>query len=664
MDPYYHQQQGVGGGGGGGSYYQQESAQQQQQYYVQPQKQQYQQQQQQYYAEPQPQYTTQPSYQRHTDYDNSNSYNTYQHHHQQQRDGNDYDDNDDDDDGYGGGRRREKFHRERDNYSGGRDRVRSREAETYNDSNRHNVSEQRRQDYDDDYHSVKRQRTVTATTELVTPSTVSEFDRFDGLLPFKVWRDTYFPNINPDFAAIKYQEYKYDYGKRQLASFFELHKSEDWFLEKYHPERRNIRDKKLQEYAAEACEEFMTDFKEGKFANLDLNIESIREDTPDAPSKVLFIKSIAPFITRSQIEEKLQNVEGFLNLEMTDPNPQKKFHRLGWIHFDPKVDIEATLKSLEPFKIDSFDFHLALNKPPEILRVSGFAASPDRMKVDLEQIIQLAKLIAKERNVPLPNDIFPDINSETLDASEIKKWLDLYIVFLREVHLFDYYTVTECTSKESFVRRCGIGNPYRQTYVPPQNYDTFRLWASNLDSKVNTRLKKVIDLEICEKWGRHNIESNIERWKDQSTIKLEESKYRCNLCGKLFKGAEFVFKHLTAKHIDEQNKVADQSEFFNNYLEDPNHLTTVPQSMNEPQNVNTPAAPVLLPSPGVTIAYTRAPRTREPIQYDDRGRVGYSRHVRRNVPTSHPPSFQDPRTVKLYSDLDSRPQENISLDYG
>jgi hypothetical protein len=35
---------------------------------------------------------------------------------------------------------------------------------------------------------------------------------------------------------------------------------------------------------------------------------------------------------------------------------------------------------------------------------------------------------------------------------------------------------------------------------------------------------------------------------DRHVIKTDENKYRCGVCQKLFRGAEFVHKHLNKKH--------------------------------------------------------------------------------------------------------------------
>ncbi len=55
--------------------------------------------------------------------------------------------------------------------------------------------------------------------------------------------DSHRGELNETAAVRAYSSYKLDYRKRALADYFEQHKEEEWFLEKYHPilvDRREI----------------------------------------------------------------------------------------------------------------------------------------------------------------------------------------------------------------------------------------------------------------------------------------------------------------------------------------------------------------------------------------------------------------------------------------
>jgi len=68
----------------------------------------------------------------------------------------------------------------------------------------------------------------------------------------------------------------------------------------------------------------------------------------------------------------------------------------------------------------------------------------------------------------------------------------------------------------------------------------------------------------------------VEQYYDQQIIQREECKFECVICGKLFKGKEFVVKHIHNKHFNEFQSVnerlrkrAREEAMFINYTLDP-----------------------------------------------------------------------------------------------
>jgi hypothetical protein len=110
-----------------------------------------------------------------------------------------------------------------------------------------------------------------------------------------------------------------------------------------------------------------------------------------------------------------ERVEGFKYLALSEPNPQKKFHRLGWIVFTEETDMDEAFKQLNEqkvrfifirsgiqyclltactrFQIDDFIFYLARHKShsgPVRNRVAPeTATTPERLKKDLERVEEL-----------------------------------------------------------------------------------------------------------------------------------------------------------------------------------------------------------------------------------------------------------------------------------
>ena len=178
-----------------------------------------------------------------------------------------------------------------------------------------------------------------------------------------------------------YDAYKEELQAKMAATFVKQHKDEQWFRERYVPEVRETFRKELNEIRRAAYTQWEQDFESGSFDEFSLegipksesngaggviekeegeatatnevlgvgdlvpasNVE-IREETLLQPT--LLIKTIAPSVSRENLEafcrEHLGDGEGgFKWLSLSDPNPSKRYHRIGWIMLHPSAEGNA-----------------------------------------------------------------------------------------------------------------------------------------------------------------------------------------------------------------------------------------------------------------------------------------------------------------------------------
>jgi hypothetical protein len=183
------------------------------------------------------------------------------------------------------------------------------------------------------------------------------------------------------------------------------------------------------------------------------------------------------------MKKMCSKVDGFDYLALSEPGPNKKFHRIGWIHFTENTDMKKTFQLLDNQKIDDFTFHLAMNrKNTPQTRVPRIAPditnTTERLQKDYEQAKQLAVAleavfdqhvdgleVIEKRSQELidqhaaeegeSDDKMEDGEEEnTNEIWNLKKKLDLIIVYLRHVHMFCYYCGLECDSIEELNRKC------------------------------------------------------------------------------------------------------------------------------------------------------------------------------------------------------------------
>lgn len=66
---------------------------------------------------------------------------------------------------------------------------------------------------------------------------------------------------------------------------------------------------------------------------------------------VLFIRTIAPSIGRADLLELFRATEGFVRLHLSEPNRNRNWHRLGWVHYtDPEHGRQA-LQKMNGYKV-------------------------------------------------------------------------------------------------------------------------------------------------------------------------------------------------------------------------------------------------------------------------------------------------------------------------
>ncbi|GAM17977.1 hypothetical protein SAMD00019534_011520 [Acytostelium subglobosum LB1] len=344
----------------------------------------------------------------------------------------------------------------------------------------------------------------------------------------------------------------------------------------------------------------------------------------------LFIKAISPTCTKEELLEVLNKVgtesepNVVVKLTLSEPMKYKMFYRLGWVTFKSSEYSLRALKELNGTKMRDFDLLLTINKQVQDtqkkFRISPkIASSEQRISIDLAQAINMAKHLDQDREI-VDNPLLSDERYESLP--EIER-LDKMIHYLRHVHLFCYYCSEEYNDVDEIERKCGSVHLRRlpsssddstttstkpastmsvgeddaneqnnndqsndQMDIDSKVSDSDQVWVTNLDNNIKAKITKILNHEqyTCQQAAEKSAEEFI----DINTFKIEEEKYRCSLCAKLFKGAEYVKKHINLKHPEELKKDSEEKgnaeQFFLNYFSDPRRLTQPSQQQLLYQN--------------------------------------------------------------------------------
>lgn len=275
-----------------------------------------------------------------------------------------------------------------------------------------------------------------------------------------------------------YDSYKENLQKQQAQSFVRQHKHEDWFRERYVPEVHQPFRERLMDFRKGLFEQWEQDLSGGTFDEftlegiyksesnglggilekeegetsaaaevlgvgdlLPLRGGDIRDQVAQLPT--LLIKTIGPTVTREKLEafakEHLGEDEGgFKHLSLSDPNPLKRCHRMGWIILNPEPSREEEMpdtrpeeaaeeegengdakpekssnllttsergldkvngKTIEDSERGNFTVHCALHRPPDAPRKKALwdlFSAPERIQRDLDLATRLVRKLDNE----------------------------------------------------------------------------------------------------------------------------------------------------------------------------------------------------------------------------------------------------------------------------
>ncbi|KAK9473248.1 uncharacterized protein V1510DRAFT_363706 [Dipodascopsis tothii] len=408
----------------------------------------------------------------------------------------------------------------------------------------------------------------------------------------------------------RYEDYKWDLYARLARGFVVQHMNEEWFKEKYDPETMARYRATIVEYKKKSFHEFWTDFEHGALDEFSMDFNT------GAPSKkkVLHIKTIAPIISRAQLEALARDIPGFEFISLSDPNPMKKFHRIGWVILAADGDLAAGVERLEAQKIHDeqlgdFVMHVGVHnmqKPARRKLLYDVFSSPESIQKDLELTYEVAlkferefgdaamtgavdrvreraralatraveQTIASEEAEDADQDeegmVAEDTTETRLSAAVARKQLDLTVEYLRRAFSFCYYCVCCSDSYYELTKKCVAGHLRRPARADSAKPDArMQNWVRSWSERLNLLLHP--EAANLGRLGGQRVEDTVQNAVAGHVKQEDEGKFRCKVgtCTKLFKGEEFVRKHIEKRHKDWLDRLVHEARLVNNYVLDP-----------------------------------------------------------------------------------------------
>ncbi|XP_043853939.1 serrate RNA effector molecule homolog [Dromiciops gliroides] len=359
----------------------------------------------------------------------------------------------------------------------------------------------------------------------------------------------------------------------------------------------------------------------------------------------LFMPNIAPNIPRTEIISLCKKHPGFMRVALSEPQPEKRFFRRGWVTFDPSVNIKEICWNLHNIKLRECELSPCLNLDltRRVYNVNGITQHKQIVRNDIKLAAKLIHTLdnrtqlwgAESGTPPLPTSLpsqnpilnITDYLIEEVSAEEeellensggvppekppkeanpaeitverdekLLKVLDKLLLYLRIVHSLDYYNTREYPNEDEMPHRCAI--IHVRGPVPPNRISRGEVveWQKTFEEKLTPLLSvpESLSEEEAQNLGRKDPEQEVERFVISNTQRLRKGVWLCPLSGKKFKGPEFVRKHIFNKHAEKIEEVKKEVAFFNNFLTDAKR-----PSLPEVKPAR-PAQPAQILPPGLT----------------------------------------------------------------
>jgi len=495
-------------------------------------------------------------------------------------------------------------------------------------------------------------------------------------------------SINKDEVQSAYDKYKDELNGRLAKLFVTAHKNDEWFKERYMPREREVTKAKIVEFRRGQWQKWKTQLDSGSFDDVDREsqipsgirienggaddvVEDVNRGVDDGGLKpVLLIKTISPTVSRVQLEElAASNLPDFHFVSLSDPNPLKKFHRIGFILLKPQDANDATS---EPTSVDEdtvdllngksihddthgdFVCHVGIHNGPTNPKakklLNEYMSIPQNLKKEAELVEKCIKKLESELAdaTDMPEydgwELIKDkveswgaaerVKRETseeegeegadseVELKILKKKIDIGVEYLRRAFNFCMYCVSSSDSIHELTRKCPGGHIRRPTPSPDFTADQRTInwtknWHDKLELFVNPPMPDHNDYaERLKKIGGRPVKEAI----DEETMKFvkqeDEGKFRCKVagCTKLFKAEEFWRKHLDKKHTEWLQQLELEASLINSYVSDPTrvHPPKIEQNAQgnfQPAGMGSHRNPAMLPMgfPGSTMGGLQPP---------------------------------------------------------
>jgi hypothetical protein len=331
----------------------------------------------------------------------------------------------------------------------------------------------------------------------------------------------------PFFAKItanneeKYEDYVRRHQRVYFERFFETHKRDAWLTENQ-TKQENVLLDESSPISMEYKEDVYGKYDPNTFL-LELSPNSLPDSLKDLVTEenALVLSNIPPYMSFAELTDLIVLEKfPFTNVSLSLPDPTKQFYRYAWLSYVHE-NLEEVKNALE----------------------EKFAQQTNQTRLYVS--LNTNRYVRKARV-----SLLSDSDIETIKEVSSSKDLDLLLLEERTKYNLCILCGVQASCPQELIQRCGHYHFYTRAQSESSATETLK-FQSEL-----CKLVKEIDSFIPLRDPSVMLDVHFIR-------KLDEAKFQCRHCEKLFKGSEFVTKHYLGKHPEEADRIKSEFEIFN-----------------------------------------------------------------------------------------------------
>ena len=346
----------------------------------------------------------------------------------------------------------------------------------------------------------------------------------------------------------RYGDYRDEAINAPKRAFFDAHKQDEWMTHQYGYSASATQLAQRQQHKQTLRQHWLTDAQNTDSTHLHLLDDISSAFTTASSSSSAVVDNTVVFppfpyrVNRSSLVSFVSSLPGFRLLSVAASTAKNHGNRMAFLVMSSPATCATAIEQCKGYRVDNWEVRVR-GSVREVARrdVTALVREERKVQDDVKRAHALIGRLDDESGLaPFSS---PSVEGEGGDAD--MRRLNTCLSYLRWVHSYCFYCAREYRDVESLINACGMTHRRRADFSGGGASDIDREEVERIERRVEERTRGEGGW-VDEERRKHDRvkDALLRRFIEQKA----ESKWRCTMCNKLFKGEEYVLKHLINKH--------------------------------------------------------------------------------------------------------------------